>query len=54
VLERHAEVCPSALLFCSQSHLDEWKARERVGSGSALDIESLAERGRDSWSELVM
>jgi len=45
-----AEFCPSALLFCSRSHLDEWRAREDVGSGEALDIESLAERGRDVWA----
>ena len=48
-----AEFCPSALLFCSQAHLDEWKTREGVGAGEALDLESLAERGRSFWGSLV-
>ena len=48
-----ADFCPSALLFCSQPHLDEWKTRESVGAGEAMDLESLAERGRSSWGPLV-
>jgi hypothetical protein len=48
-----AEFCPSALLFCSRSHLDTWRARESIGSGAALDVESEAERGRSDWRELV-
>jgi alkylmercury lyase len=48
-----AEFCPSALLFCSRSHLDQWRAREGIGSGAALDVESLAERGRSDWRQLV-
>ena len=48
-----AEFCPSALLFCSLAHLEEWRAREGTGSGEALDAESLAERGRSFWAELV-
>jgi hypothetical protein len=48
-----AEFCPSALLFCSRSHLDTWRAREGIGSGAALDVESLAERGRTDWRQLV-
>jgi alkylmercury lyase len=48
-----AEFCPSALLFCSRSHLDTWIAREGIGSGAALDVESLAERGRSDWCQLV-
>jgi hypothetical protein len=48
-----AEFCPSALLFCSRSHLNEWGARESIGSGAALDVESLAERGRSDWRQLV-
>jgi hypothetical protein len=48
-----AEFCPSALLFCSREHLGEWRASEGTGSGAALDIESLAERGRSDWQELV-
>ena len=43
-----AEFCPSALLFCSKAHLDEWRAREGVGAGEALDLDSLADRGRAS------
>jgi hypothetical protein len=48
-----ADFCPSALLFCSRSHLDQWRSRESIGSGAALDVESLAERGRSDWSPLV-
>lgn len=48
-----AEFCPSALLFCSRAHLDAWRARESVGVGEALDLESLAERGRSFWGPLV-
>ena len=48
------EFCPSALLFCSRSHLDQWRAREGSGSGAALDVESLAERGRSDWRQLVL
>jgi alkylmercury lyase len=48
-----AEFCPSALLFCSRSHLDTWRAREGIGSGAALGVESLAERGRSDWRQLV-
>jgi hypothetical protein len=48
-----AEFCPSALLFCSQLHLDQWRAREGIGSGAAMDVQSLAERGRSDWRQLV-
>lgn len=48
-----AEFCPSALLFCSRTHLDEWRESEGPGSGAAFDVESLAERGRSDWRELV-
>jgi hypothetical protein len=48
-----AEFCPSALLFCSLSHLNQWRVREGVGSGAALDVESLAERGKSDWRQLV-
>jgi alkylmercury lyase len=47
------DFCPSALLLCSQPHLDEWKTRESVGTGEAMDLESLAERGRSFWGPLV-
>lgn len=48
-----AEFCPSALLFCSKEHLDEWRSDMGAGSGEALDIQSLAERGRIAWRDLV-
>ncbi len=48
-----AEFCPSALLFCSRAHLDEWKTDQGAPSGEALTIESLAERGRSDWRRLV-
>ena len=48
-----AEFCPSALLFCSRAHLDEWRTGQATASGAALDIETLAERGRAFWRQLV-
>jgi alkylmercury lyase len=48
-----AEFCPSALLFCSRAHLDEWRAGREPTSGAALDIEALADRGRSFWHQLV-
>ena len=48
-----AEFCPSALLFCSRAHLDEWRAVRDTTSGAALDIGSLADRGRSFWHQLV-
>lgn len=47
-----AEFCPSALLFCSRAHLEEWR-RGGSSSGEALDLSALAERGRTFWAELV-
>jgi hypothetical protein len=49
-----AESCPSALLFCSRSHLDEWRNTRPDEVGQALDIESLAELGRSNWAPLVI
>jgi alkylmercury lyase len=48
-----AEFCPSALLFCSRAHLDEWRAGRETTAGAALDIEALADRGRSFWHQLV-
>ena len=48
-----AEFCPSALLFCSRAHLDEWRTGRATAPGAALDIENLAERGRTFWRQLV-
>ena len=48
-----AEFCPSALLFCSQDHLGEWRARDTIGSGAALDLSAPAQRGRSFWQPLV-
>ena len=48
-----AEFCPSALLFCSRAHLDEWRTGHATASGVALDIETLAERGRSFWRQLA-
>ena len=48
-----AEFCPSALLFCSRAHLDEWRTGQATASGAALDIETLAGRGRAFWRQLV-
>jgi hypothetical protein len=47
------EFCPSALLFCSRAHLDEWRAGRDTTSGAALDIDALADRGRSFWHQLV-
>jgi len=48
-----AEFCPSALLFCSRAHLDEWRTGQATAPGVALDIENMAERGRAFWHQLV-
>ena len=48
-----ADFCPSALLFCSRAHLDEWRTGQATAPGAALDIENLAERGRAFWRQLV-
>lgn len=47
------EFCPSALLFCSRSHLDEWRKPRPDDVGQALDMESLVELGRSNWGPLV-
>jgi Alkylmercury lyase len=47
------EFCPSALLFCSQIHLDAWRKTRPDQAGQALDIEALAELGRLNWAPLV-
>lgn len=47
------QFCPSALLFCSEDHLQAWRARVHPGSGDVLDLQALAERGRRTWSQLV-
>lgn len=47
------EFCPVARLFCSPGHLSHWRERERPGSGDALDLPALAERGHRVWSQLV-
>jgi len=48
-----AEFCPNALLFCSRAHLNEWRRRGEAGSGEALEVQALAERGREFWKQLV-
>jgi hypothetical protein len=47
------EFCPSALLFCSQIHLDAWRKTRPDQAGQAFDIEALAELGRLNWAPLV-
>lgn len=48
------EFCPSALLFCTRSHLDEWRKTQTGRTlGRALDVEALAKRGRADWAPLV-
>jgi hypothetical protein len=48
-----AEFCPSALLFCSTSHLEQWRKEKGAPSGESLDLPALAERGRHDWLQLV-
>ena len=48
-----AEFCPSALLFCSREHLNEWRSTLEGSSGEALGLDALAERGRIGWHDLV-
>jgi len=47
------QFCPSALFFCSAEHLDRWRAGSDQSSGAALNLNELAERGVDTWRELV-
>jgi hypothetical protein len=49
-----AEFCPSALLFCSRSHLEEWRSKAGGTTGEALDLVGLAERGRVAGGELIL
>lgn len=48
-----AEFCPSALLFCSHAHVEEWRGKAGGNGGEALDLTELAERGRLSWRALT-
>src|SRR5207302_7029953 len=48
-----AEFCPNALLFCSRDHLAQWRVESGAGEGEALDLPSLAERGRAEWGQLI-
>jgi alkylmercury lyase len=48
-----AEFCPSALLFCSKEHVEEWRVEAGATRGEALDLLSLAQRGREEWGQLV-
>jgi hypothetical protein len=48
-----AEFCPDALLFCSHSHLEEWRSKAGSAEGEALGVDALAERGRLAWRELI-
>jgi len=47
------QFCPSALFFCSLEHLERWRSETDQPSGSALGLNELAERGVDTWRELV-
>jgi alkylmercury lyase len=49
-----AGFCPHALMFCSRSHLEEWRERNGIRSGSALDLEALASQGQGAWADLVV
>ncbi len=48
-----AEFCPNALLFCSRDHLEQWRVESGAGLGEALNLPSLADRGRAEWGQLV-
>jgi Alkylmercury lyase len=48
-----AEFCPSALLFCANTHLEEWRSKSGGTIGEALDLDGLATRGRVAWRELI-
>jgi alkylmercury lyase len=48
-----AEFCPSALFFCSIEHLEDWRSTSDHRDGEALDLPTLADRGREEWSQLV-
>jgi alkylmercury lyase len=48
-----AEFCPSALFFCSLPPLEAWRRERAATSGEALDMRSLAQRGREEWAQVV-
>jgi hypothetical protein len=44
--------CPSASLFCSSEHLDQWRVAQGA-SGSVKSVADLEALGRSTWSNLV-
>jgi hypothetical protein len=48
-----AEFCPNALLFCSRGRLKSGGGEAKRGSGEALEVQTLAERGREFWKQFV-
>ncbi len=48
-----AEVCPLANLFCSQEHLNRWRAVAGNPHGQVADLARFAELGRRAWGDLA-
>ena len=48
-----ADLCPFANLFCSQQHLNEWRAAAGDPLGEAADLARFAELGRQAWGDLA-
>lgn len=44
--------CPEVNLFCSRSHLEEWRSQGDRGEGRILSVEEVAELGRQWWAYL--
>jgi len=48
-----AEVCPLANLFCSEEHLNQWRAAAGNPQGQVADLARFAELGRQAWGDLA-
>ena len=47
-----SQFCPEVNLFCSRTHLDEWRPQEDRGEGRVLSVQEVAELGRQWWAYL--
>jgi hypothetical protein len=48
-----ADICPLANLFCSEEHLNQWRAAAANPPGHVTDLSGFAELGRQAWGDLA-